>query len=126
VLFIGVRATNLSPCSVTILGSVKDTMSGKVQFDKRSVNLKPGTDGYGTSSDTNISSFANIAVCPNQWSSRDIYDQPYELDVTLTDRMGRTAQKTLTITPRCSETGQLMTTCLCECKAGYMLGSMCP
>ena len=126
VIFIGARATNLSPCSVTLTGALKDPATGAVMLDKRSVNLTPIGNGYGSSADSNISSFANIAVCPNQWSSKDVFDQPYELDLTLTDRTGRSATATLMVTPRCAEPGTLLTECKCSCKQGYVLGSACP
>ncbi len=126
VVFVGVHATNLSPCGVTLAGSLKDTASGKLMLDSRTVNLKVGTDGYGSSVDSNISTFANIPVCPNQWSSVNAFDVPYELTVKLTDAGGRSASKTLHVTPRCAETGMLKTECTCICKAGYVLGQPCP
>ena len=126
VLFIGARATNVSPCGVTLAGSLKNTTTGKIMLDSRTVNLRPGADGWGSSVDTNISTFSNIPVCPNQWSSVDTYDVPYALTLTLTDKAGRSATKTVSVTPRCAETGALKTECTCTCKAGYVLGQACP
>lgn len=127
VIFIGAKATNLSPCGVVISGSIKDPGNGAVMLDKRTVNLKPQADGYGTSNDTNISTFANIAVCPNQWSSQNIYDQTYEVTLEITDKVGRSASQSVMVVPRCAETEPtLYSGCLCTCKQGYTLGAPCP
>jgi hypothetical protein len=111
---------------VQLSGSLKDPATGKLMLDGRTVNLKPGTDGYGSSVATNISTFTNIPVCPNQWSSVDAFDKPYDVTVELTDKSGRKATKTVSVTPRCAEAGTLKTDCQCICKAGYVLGQMCP
>jgi hypothetical protein len=79
VVFAGVRATNLCANGVQLSGSLRDPPTGQIRFESRTLNLEPGDDGWGSSVDVDISTFANIPVCPNQWSSRDIFDQDYEL-----------------------------------------------
>lgn len=118
VSFVGVRAKNLSPCAVTLRGTLTDPATGKSTSDARALNLKPTADGYAASSDSNIGTFANVPVCPNQWASGDAYDAPYELTVELTDQRGRKASRKLTVTPRCVEAGSLGTDCRTLCKPG--------
>jgi hypothetical protein len=127
VVFIGVRARNLSPCGVVLSGVVGDPSSKKIMLDERTVNLRTGADGWATSIDSNIASFANVAVCPNEWSDADLFDSPYDLSLTLTDKKGRTATKKVSATPKCAETDPTLDKeCHCICKHGYVLGQTCP
>lgn len=124
VVFAGVRATNLCAQGVQLAGSFRDPPTGQIRYESRTLNLKPGDDGWGSSVDEDISTFANIPVCPNQWSSRDIFDQDYELTLSVEDRDGQTATRTITVRPTCAEP-DLDVECRCFCKAGYVLGEAC-
>jgi hypothetical protein len=125
VVFAGVRASNIDPCGVELSGALRDPASNEVRVDVRTVNLGEVDGGAGASTDSNISSFANIPVCPNEWSSQDAYGNPYALTVSVKDREGRTASQTIHVTPVCAEPARL-SECLCICKAGYVLGQACP
>ncbi|NUQ73991.1 MAG: hypothetical protein HUU21_10580 [Polyangiaceae bacterium] len=124
VIFAGVRATNVSACGVTLGGSLRDPQNGKICFDERTVNLQPLGDGWGASVDSNISTFSNIPVCPNQWSMSDAFGSEFDLTVKLRDKEGRTAEKTVRVVPACAEP-ENEAQCLCICKQGYVLGEMC-
>jgi hypothetical protein len=124
VVFAGVRVKNVDPCGVRLAGALRDPVSKQVRLDNRILNLKPSADGYAESDPMDISSFANIPVCPNQWSSQDLFDNPHELTVSLTDRDKRTATVVLSIVPRCDEEG-LEAECRCICDADYVLGAAC-
>ncbi|XXX75505.1 hypothetical protein WMF30_48435 [Sorangium sp. So ce134] len=124
VLFLGVRATNLNACGVQLTGALRDTESGRVMSEARTVNLKPTGDGWGASVDVDISTFANVGVCPNNWSSRDIFDQDYEIEVQVKDREGRTASQIMQVRPACNEP-EFEVECRCVCKHGYILGEAC-
>ncbi|AKT36049.1 hypothetical protein [Chondromyces crocatus] len=124
VIFAGVRATNLDPCAVQLAGAIRDPVSQQARPESRTTNLKPLGDGWGASIESDISTFSNIPTCPNQWSSRDLYDAPYELTVQITERTGRTASKTVQVVPVCEEAG-LIDDCRCMCKGGYVLGEAC-
>jgi hypothetical protein len=125
VIFAGVRAKNLDPCNVEILGSLRDKTTKQVRIDERTVNLQIGSDGLAESVPGDISNFANVPTCPNQWASTDIQGNTFELTVTLTDRSGKNASVTLDVVPFCSEPDN-ETECLCKCKQGYILGQTCP
>ncbi|HVK67466.1 MAG TPA: hypothetical protein VM694_23430 [Polyangium sp.] len=124
VVFAGVRATNIDPCAVRIAGALRDPVTKQVRLDNRTVNLAPTDDGYGRSAPTDISSFSNIAACPNQWAEDDLFDKPYELTVSVTDRDGKKVTKIMTVTPRCDEPGR-EAECLCMCAGNYILGMQC-
>src|SRR5262249_59554691 len=64
VIFAGVMAKNLEACAVQLEGSVRDLTSKQVRLDSRTVNLIPGPDGWAASDPTDISTFANVPVCP--------------------------------------------------------------
>jgi hypothetical protein len=124
VLFVGARARNLSACGVKLKGVLRDPESMRVMYESRTINLQRAEGGWGASVDSDISTFTNIAVCPNQWSSRDVFDQDYELEVQLKDKLDRSATKSFMVRPACSEP-ELEAECRCLCKNGYKLGEAC-
>ena len=130
VVFVGVRATNLDGCAVTLTGAIRDETSNQAVFDKRTVNLTATGDGWGTSGAAvqSISAareaYANVPLCPNQWATTDIFDHEFKLEVTLEDRAKRKLMKSIRVTPRCAEPDK-RAECLCICKQGYVLGEKC-
>lgn len=124
VIFAGVRAKNLDPCGVKITGALRDLDSNLVQVDARTVNLDDPGDGWARSTDSDIASFANISVCPNNWSKTNIFGNDYQLEVTVTDRDKRSATVKLRVVPFCAEE-EYMSFCTCTCKGGYVLGEAC-
>ena len=129
VIFAGAKATNVDGCGVQLTGSIRDLDSGQVKVDSRTINLVPTGDGWGASGvgmiSGTISNFANIAVCPNQTFAKNVYGQPFALEVDLVDRDGRTAKDRIVVTPECDEPANLAT-CMCTCAAHYVLGQPCP
>lgn len=126
VVFIGVRATNLNPCGVDVKGVIRDEANKHVVLDERTVNLKADGKGWGSSSDEVISTFSNVPVCPNEWSSTDIFGHEYELTMAILDKAGRSAEKTIKATLSCAETDPMLDAeCHCICKQGYVLGQTC-
>jgi hypothetical protein len=130
VLFAGIRATNVDGCALLLLGALRDHGSSKVMLDQRSINLVSTGDGWGASAASTqsttgaISSFSNIPACPNQWSTTDLYGQPYGLEMTIQDRAKRTLTKKIQVIPECAQP-ENRAECLCICKAGYSLDSAC-
>ena len=138
VSFVGVRATNLDGCAVQVTGALRDPVTKQVRLDGRTVNLRRevddagvswGTTGKGTSANiedsADLGDYSNVPICPNQWANQDIFDQTYELDVIVTDRLHKTTTKTINVVPRCAEPGAKEVACRCLCKNGYVLGEVC-
>ena len=75
------------------------------------------TFDYGAIS--GISTFANIPVCPNEWSKTNLFGTTYELEMTLTERSGRTEDLSLKVVPACNEPAH-EAECLCICQGGYV------
>lgn len=124
VIFAGARVKNIDPCGVTLTGALRDLTTKQVRVDGRTVNLLLASDGVAETDPTDYSSFSNIPVCPNQWSETNLFGSEYELELTVVDRAGRTAQKKVRVTPECVEPDRLQE-CLCICKADYVLGETC-
>ncbi|MEP7119772.1 MAG: hypothetical protein ABJE95_02635 [Byssovorax sp.] len=124
VIFVGVRARNVDPCGVQLAGAVRDLDTMQLRVDARTINLEATSDGWGASSDADIASFANVPMCPNQWSKTNIYGTKYELEVTITDRAKHKTTKKVAVVPTCAEP-ENAAECACICKGGYMLGEAC-
>ncbi|MBI3206125.1 MAG: hypothetical protein HYZ29_31605 [Myxococcales bacterium] len=124
VMFIGARATNIEPCAVEINGTLRDLTNNEVRVDGRKMNLKPTGDGWGTSTDTDISTFSMIPTCPNQWAATDVFGTTFELELSLTAKNGQKASKKLTVVPVCGEPAN-EAECKCQCTKGYTLGKTC-
>jgi hypothetical protein len=124
VVFLGARVNNVDPCAVKLSGAIRDVATNQVRVDNRTVNLIAGADGWGGGVDEDISTFSNVPMCPNQWASTDAFDKPFRVEVTVTDKSGRTVMKQAMVTPRCAEPANAAE-CLCICKKGYVLGEVC-
>ncbi len=124
VIFAGVRARNIDPCSIQLTGALRDLDTSQLRVDARTINLEERTDGWGSSSDADVASFANVPICPNQWSKTDIYGTKYQLEITITDRAKHKVTKTVGVIPACAEP-ENAAECACICKGGYVLGETC-
>ncbi|MBX3229830.1 MAG: hypothetical protein KIT84_05805 [Labilithrix sp.] len=134
VAFVGVRVLNVDGCAAQIIGALRDPATKQVRLDGRTVNLRRQDDGWGVTgrgTATNIEDsdeigdYSNVPLCPNQWADRDVFDQPFELELVLTDRRQKTASKKITVVPRCAEPGAKEVACKCLCRSGYVLGETC-
>ncbi len=131
VVFVGVRATNIDGCAMKLTGALRDPSTRQVRFETRTINLVATGDGWGQSGVVDathgaaIANFANVPVCPNQWATRNVYGQPYALEVTIEDRQStRSLTKIVQVTPECAEP-ENASQCACICMAGYVLGQTC-
>lgn len=125
VMFLGVRAKNVDPCGVSLTGALRDVDSNAVRVEQRIVNLTPTADGWVETSPGDISRYANVPVCPNQWTDKTIYEADFRVEVVLQDRCGNVGQAEELIRPACSEPGH-QGECQCLCRGGYVLGEPCP
>lgn len=124
VAFVGVRALNVDPCALELSGVMSDPVSNRITLDRRTVSLRPTDGGTVASGRGVVNTWANIPLCPNQWSNEDVYGNEYPLTVTLKQRSGRTFERTINVTPYCAEPDRLED-CRCICRGGYMLGEVC-
>jgi hypothetical protein len=125
-IFAGVRARNLDTCAVFLLGEVRDPESNFVKFEGRAVDLLDGGDGWAYPARRDqIGYYANINVCPNRWSSRDVFEQSYRVTLEVRDRAGRTGEVALDVTPFCGAEPQHEADCRCSCRKDAVLGE-CP
>jgi len=134
VAFVGIRALNLDACGVQITGALRDITTAQIRADGRTLNLDREPDGWGTSGHGTmakieesalIGNYSNIPLCPNQWASKNVYDQTFELEVLVQDRGKRQVSKKIKVTPRCAEPGAKELACRCLCKKDYVLGEVC-
>lgn len=124
VAFVGVRATNVDPCGVVLTGALRDKRTNQTRFEARTVNLRPTGDGHAASTAGDISTYANLPLCPNQWSDTDLFASTYTLEVEMKDRRGKRATASFDVMPKCAEEDRLVE-CLCLCDADYVLGMPC-
>lgn len=124
VIFIGVRATNLSPCGAKLTGAARDLTTGQIRFDARPLNLAVGPDGKGGSIAGDLSSFSNVPICPNQWASTNAFDETFGIEIQLQDRDGKKAEITLQAKLSCAEPAN-EEGCKCICKEGYTTDQIC-
>lgn len=127
VLYVGLHARNLDSCAVQIVGALRDpTSQAVIGLEGRPVAVAASGDGWvSAATPTEPSSYANVAVCPNQRSDRDIDEQPYQLLVTVTDGGGRMGSGQVDVTPACAD-GPDGDSCRCLCRTGYHFGDPCP
>ncbi len=127
VSFFGLRnVSNLDPCYVSLVGAIKDPASGNIQVDSRTFNLIRNSDGTGSSDEASPDTFSNLTLCPNNWSTNDLYgDHNYDIILVLKDKTGNALQKVFTVKVACNVPSQ-MSYCQCICKKGYKLGDPCP
>ena len=124
VMYVGAAAKNLDACAVQLSGELRDPKTNEqVAFDARTTNLQLGPDGWARPDPSNPSNVSNVNACPD-YTSQDIQGRTYELVVTVVDRGGRQGSASVPVVPTCAfSDSSEQTTCLCDCSAGYMLGT---
>jgi hypothetical protein len=118
----GVRARNVDTCSVALNAALRDPCNNRViALEQRPVNLVAGDDGWAVPKQPGeLSDYANVPACPTAAATRDVDDEPFVLEVRLTDGRGRIAMQTMTVTPVCAEADSAEA-CRCECDVDYLL-----
>lgn len=124
VIFAGVDVNNVNACGASLKGVLRDLASQQVRLDERTTNLRRYDGGRGGSNETDVSTFSNIPVCPNQWSQTALYEGTYRLELTLTDRDQRVVEKSVLVRPYCAEPAN-EAECRCLCRKDYVLGQSC-
>lgn len=121
IVLLGVRAKNIDGCQATLTTALVDACDNQViQIDRRPTHLEAGADGWGQSSAT---TFGNLPVCPQVTATRDLYNVPYIVKVSVEDADGQKASASLTVVPTCPTDDP---SCACECDRDYVVGNECP
>ncbi len=124
ILLVGVRARNVSGCASQVTAALREPGTGRVVgLESRPASLYARADGWAAPTDPLFASMPNLAVCPNLTSDRDLYDLPWQLELTIEDG-ARRAMVTRTIVPRCPGATPFAD-CTCLCDADYVAGT-CP
>ena len=122
ILLVGVRARNVDGCALQLTAALRDPGTNQViALETRPAQLRIGGDGWGVPVEVQFVSMANLAVCPAAAATRDVFDQPWRLELTIDDR-GRQATTAVTITPSCADVSP-MWDCPCQCAADYQPGA---
>ncbi len=126
VMLIGVRAKNLDACPITLTSGFRDPgAEDLLALEQRSVILVEGPDGWGEPKEPlALHNYSNLPACPREGLSRNVYDEPYELEVLVEDKSGRRASSTQMIVPKCAEP-EFEESCRCECSKDYDYGESC-
>lgn len=121
VLLVGVRARNLDGCPLQLTATLRDGCNNKIlALERRPVILEPQADGWALPKDPiNLDNFSNLPACPRPDNDRRINDEPYLLKVTVSDKMGRTAEASLPIVPYCGAEPEFAHLCECECRSRF-------
>jgi hypothetical protein len=127
VLFVGVRAKNVSCALPTLQATLRDEASGRIAgLEERPVVLKPAASGFGEPDQpAELSNYSNLAACPNGnfRLQQDLFARSYRLELRIVDRFGKTAEVSRRVVPDCAPEG--FAQCRCECGACYVLGDAC-
>jgi len=122
VMYVAAKVLHMDAC-VEVSGKLRDpATSNQVGFDARTTTLIRSSDGSGVPDGTNNANLSNLNGCPD-YTTRDIHNQDYLVEVDIKDRSGRTLHLSDHITPRCNLSNPaLQADCICTCSANYFLG----
>jgi hypothetical protein len=125
VSFVGVRARNVDACHAKITASMVSAQTGLIAAEEsRSVSLVATADGWAEPNASDISSVANVPLCPD-YHDESIVDTSYVLKVRLEDSRGAASacEVERMVIPSCPLQPEYeRERCLCECRANYVLG----
>ena len=117
VTYAAVRVRNINRCAVSLAGRFRDpTSMVELGFDRRTVDLVAGADGWGRPDVTHLSNLANIPQCPDNDPKRDNQGTPALLELQVTDQHAHTVTQTVQVVPTCTSPDAAMrAVCVCEC-----------
>ncbi len=117
VVYVALRVRNMNRCGVQMRGRFRDPQNNEeLGYDARSIDLVVGSDGWGRPDALQLSTFANVAICPDYLTVRDNQGQPMTLEVTATDKKGHSVMTTAMVVPTCTAADAAeRALCVCEC-----------
>lgn len=125
VAFVAARARNVAPCGLSLKATLRSPRTGLIAAEEeRTIDYAPipGSGGWAEPALDDITNVANVPTCPD-YGAESVVDEPYTLEVTVTDRQGRVGKASLSVVPRCEQSEAYdIVACRCECSADYVLG----
>jgi hypothetical protein len=123
VMYLAARVLNMDAC-VEFSGNLKDPATGnQVGFDARSSTVQLRDDGWGWPDAKSNSNLSNVNGCPDYFS-QDVQGRMLTLEMTVSDKDGRSVKVSQPIIPTCMLADPAaQTDCICTCSANYVLGS---
>lgn len=127
VTYAAMRVRNMNRCGVQLAGRFADpTTMAELGFDRRTVDLVVGTDGWGRPDATHLSNLANIPLCPDNDPTRDDQGRAALLQLTAADQHGHTVTMSASVVPTCtSPEAATRALCVCECSHLPPTGRSC-
>ena len=124
VVAIGARLRNVNICGLQMSALLRDTCTDRILGrEGRPIHLEKSAEGWALPiAPSRLDNYVNINACPNLVSSRDLDQEPYQLElraVNLNTDLSMTSQ--LTLTTVCGEP-DAERLCECQCDADYVLG----
>jgi len=117
VTYAGARVRNMNRCGVQFTARYRDPTSlAELGYDRRSTDLIVGDDGWGRPDPLQVSTLANIPLCPDFDPVRDNQGVPALLEVTVQDRHQHMVKLSQTVVPTCMASDAAgLAWCVCEC-----------
>ena len=122
VLFVGARIHDMPECRQTLAATVVDDAGVLYATELRRVDFPVADSDGGLPDLSDPANAANVPMCPD-FGSRDVVNQDWILEVTVSDDAGYAASRTRHVTPVCRQSDPTaLALCRCECSANYFLG----
>ena len=121
VVYVTARVTGLCTESVLLTGRIRSIEDDSVlnKDIRRGFGLKELGDGTATSDPVDLSTFSNIALCPEVRDRYDVEGTQYILEIEVEDIDARVAKLAIRVTPTCGQSDEAeRSTCSCECNLG--------
>lgn len=124
-LMVGVRATNVDGCRVSLTSTIRDPDDDRsLGLDIRPVLLEPRADGWAWPAEPFFQSVGSTPACPNNAGDADIHGNRWKLELRLEEEGGRSATVFANVMPFCDDVSP-KADCECECDSDYELGDIC-
>src|SRR5262249_38818832 len=117
VTYAGARVRNMNRCGVQFTGRFRDPATrAELGFDRRSTDLIVGGDGWGRPDPAELSTLANIPLCPDFDPIRDMQGVTALLEITVQDRHQHMVMLSRSVVPTCvASDAAVRALCVCEC-----------
>ena len=123
VILIGARLRNVNICGMQMSALLRDTCTNRILGrEGRPIHLEKNADGWAVPIQPDaLDNYVNINACPNLASSRDIDQEPYQVELrAVNGNVDLGLQAQVRVLPVCAEASNV--SCECQCDGDYVLG----